>query len=249
MKRLWMDFVICLLSLSVSYGGSFNYTDPADVSSAIRSNVLYAAVAAGASTVHELPWQDDSDLAPLFSGGKTTHAVCISRGKGSLRVAGLAFERTLDRNMWFGKRNHGNYQLRNLDQIFGSGQPAATQVQGSGASLLEQFLYTSLGNPARLKLGGLEPGKPYRLVVFTQGWESSPYARPQLVSSPTSPIAEVNGSKMNVVAPARFGKHAGCLVVVDYTADHRGEFEICFDPLDDMMSIHLAAFVNFEETE
>ena len=207
---------------------------------------LFVGVVAVASTVSELPWQDDTDLKSLFSGGKATHAVCISKGRGSLRVAGLSFEQTTDRNAWEGNPDLGSYRLWNLDQLFGGKKPAATQVAGTGAGLLDQFFYTQKGQAVRLELGGLVPSKSYRLIVFTQGWDANPNVRVQLVSSSTDSVEEVVGSKMKVVEPNRFGPRAGNLVVVDYVADRLGHFKISFDPLDDPMSLHLAAFANFE---
>ena len=203
---------------------------------------LFLMVTATASTVRELPWRDDTDLNALFSERKATHAVCISKGKGSLRAAGLIFEQSTERNAWTGKQS---YRLWSLDQLFGDKKPAATQVVGSGAGLLEQFIYTQKGQAVRLELGGLVPSKPYRLILFTQGWDASPNVRVQLVASTLDPIKEVEGSRMKVVEPNRFGKRAGDLIVVEYIADQHGRFEISFDPLDDSMSLHLAAFANF----
>jgi len=208
--------------------------------------VVFMATAAGASTVRELPWRSDIDLESLFSDGSVTHAVCISKGAGSLRVASLSFEKSIERNAWTGTSGSGRYRLWNLDKLFGGKEPAPTKVNGTGAGLLEQFLYTQKGEPVRLELGGLKPAESYRLVVFTQGWETAPNKRVQLVSSSTDPVKKVEGSTMKTIEPNRFGKRVGVLIVLDYVADQQGRFEISFDPLDDPMSLHLAAFANFK---
>ena len=203
-----------------------------------------AGVSAGA-VADTLAWHGDSDLEALFPPGGITHAVCFSKGKGVVRVGNVAFEKTTERDAWHAKRQKSVYRVCNLEQLFGGKQPATTKVRGEGAKLLNQFLHSNLGRPGRLELGGLVPGQPYRLVVFTQGWDNNPYVRIQLASSPNDPVDSVDGGKVGVVAPNRFGKRMGALIVVDYTADAQGRFSIRFDPLDDPMSIHLAAFANF----
>lgn len=207
--------------------------------------LLAVSTGAGASVVNTFPWRDDSDLKTRLSALDVTHAVCFSKQEGRVRVAGVEFERTVDRNAWDAKRGRALYRVYNLEQFFHPKKNVAKKVQGEGAELLEQFLYTQLGKPVRLEQGGLVPGQPYRLVLFTQGWEKNPCARIQLVSSASDPIKSVDGKALKVVAPDRFGKRTGVLIVVDYVADAQGGFSIRFDPLDDSMSIQLAAFANF----
>jgi hypothetical protein len=198
-----------------------------------------------AAEVTTRSWTTSEDMGVQAS--KTyTHAVnMVSESGGVTLINGVPFLNTKERNT-FEKRPDYWRVWRMSTTAQGESKIDAGRISGDATNLVKNVVFnnsSSIDETSQIDIGGLVPGKTYRLTVVSMSWDKVQERKLRLEVFGDE-LVSVNGNKGDfIINPNQYGVGGGFLLELDYTAPADGEIRLQFKAVSGPSMI-VGAFYN-----